>query len=171
MSESAKKTGSQLEASPARKDVTLYDKDKIKIHMSMPVTVKVNQSKDVSYDCAPYLMNNTGFPVESAEFTITLNNVRNGGGTKDEILNVQWWDPQTFTPYRTMTFRCGRVEVGEDKKCDPNPLTCSQINCHTTVTNGNGTQTLQNTLSIVSLTYKPTNPTSDIGDGPNIIIG
>lgn len=171
MSELAKKVASNLEASPARKDVTLYNKDGITIFMAMPVTVKVNQSLDVCYDCVPVLTNSTGFPVESAEFTITLNNVRSNGGTKDEILSVQWWDPQSLKPYRTMTFKCGPVEVGKNGTCQPTTPTCSQILCHTTVTSGYGTQTLQNTLSVVSLTYKPTNPTSDIGDGPDIIIG
>lgn len=171
MSGLAKETLSNLGVSPRTKQVTLFDQDGIKITLELPVKVQIKLNDQEYYTCAPVLHNNTLFPIESAEFIVKLNNVRSTGGAKNEIANVQWWDPINFDGNSSMTFKCHSVKPKDKRTCTPDVPDSSQIRWSSTVSNGDGRQTLNNTLSLVSLICKPADPNSEIDDGPEIIIG
>ncbi|QLG93496.1 hypothetical protein HZF02_16710 [Pseudomonas yamanorum] len=172
MSELAKETISNLGASPKTSEVDLYSRDGIRIFLELPIQVTLKRNGDDAYcTCAPILENKTPYPISSAEFTITLNDVKSTTSPADTLVNVVWWDPESYKSYKTMTFKCDTtVDASKSSKCSPDSPDVSQVQWISKELKGGGKQTLDSTLAFVSLSYIPDVSTSNILDGANITV-
>lgn len=167
MSESVKEKFSNYKQSSA-KSFTLFEQSGIKITLVLPKSLSINQNTQEQYPCAPVLRNTTKFPVVSAKFSITLEDVIDG--SSNSIASVRWWDDDAFKGKKTMSFHCGAVNPGEELKCIPDNIEYSQVRWNATVSSGHGQGGFSSTLSNVSFSFGP--PASEENnDGPSVQIG
>lgn len=172
MSKTTEQRVSNLDASHVTEIFTLFSENNVRITLELPTAVQINLNQYVGYACTPVLHNdNELFPIESAEFSITLSDVKSDGGSRNVIANVVWWNPIRMKGKSVMTFKCEPVSPGKNAPCTPVDKEFSQMRWGTTVSNGEGKQTLENSLDSLKITYKPGTPSSQISDGPDITIG
>ncbi|WP_223537997.1 hypothetical protein [Pseudomonas sp. GL-B-16] len=169
MSQLAQEKSQQLEQAPAQ-TFTLFIQNGISITLDLPGALQINQNRQELFTAAPILHNDTTFPIESATFTIKLEDVIDA--STNVIANVRWWNNQIFDGKQTMEFTCKAVLPGKTGPGIPASSGYSQVRWSTSVSSGRGTETFSNTLSLVSLTYGPFPPNAPTGPtGPIVQIG
>lgn len=172
MSKIAEERFSNRDASPVTEIFTLFNQNNIRITLELPTAVQINLNQHVGYTCAPVLHNdNAIFPIDSAEFSVTLSDVKSDGGSRNVIANVVWWDPIRMKAKPAITFTCAPVSAGQSIQCTPSDKGYTQMRWGTTVSNGEGKQKLENSLDQLKISYSPGNPSSETVDGPDITIG
>jgi hypothetical protein len=162
MPESTKEESLQLfQARPI--SFTLFDQNGIRITLDLPGALQLNQNTPELFTCAPILHNDTTSPIESATFTIELDDVTDF--SKKVIANVRWWNSQIYDGLQTVEFTCGAVKPGETGTCIPNSSGYSQVRWAPSASIGRGTETF-------TLTYEPFSPKTPVGSsGPLVQIG
>lgn len=169
MSQSTQEKSQQLDQAPAQ-TFTLFTQNGIRITLDLPAALQINQNRQELFSSAPILHNDTTFPIESATFTIKLEDVIDA--SSNVIANVRWWNNQVFEGKQIMEFTCKAVKPGGTDTCIPASSGYSQVRWSTSVSSGRGTETFTNTLSLVSLTYGPFPPNHPTGPtGPIVQIG
>lgn len=151
----------------------------IKITLDLPSALMLNKDQqeyyptreDSSKVAAPILINNSGYEIQLATFSITLNDLR---PSNNIIANVQWF--KMGKPLlQTLKFTCKDVKNANSVQCtiaDTEHAGYSRIRWATMANNGEGTTTLSCNVSPITLIFSPA--ASDQGkpvSGPYLQIG
>ncbi|WLG86610.1 hypothetical protein PSH97_08850 [Pseudomonas cucumis] len=160
----------------AVKPFTLFDQNGIQITLNLPGIWQLNPNSQEYYPPlgssqtnAPVLVNNSGFDIQSATFTVTLNNAVDTNST-NTIANVQWSDGSAHGK-QIMEFTCGPVSHKNQVMSTPKDG-YSQVRLATTANNGRGQSTFLNGVSLISLTFGPVSadPKTPV-NGPIVQVG
>lgn len=162
MSQSTQEKSRQLDQAPTQ-SFTLFTKNGIRITLDLPGALQITRDRPELFSSAPILHNDTTSPIESATFSIKLEDVTDG--SSNVIANVRWWNQNFANGIQTMEFTCNVVKPGETGTCIPTSSGYSQVRWTTEVPSGRGTETF-------SLTYGSFPPNAPTGpSGPFVRIG
>lgn len=168
MSESAQQSSQQLAQAPS-KTFTLFDQNGIQLTLDLPAALQINQNRGELFTSSPVLHNSTNFPIESATFTIVLEDVIDA--SSNVIANVRWWNNDIFDGKKSMEFTCRAIQPGGKGTATPSSSGYSQVRWHTSVSSGRGIETFTNTVNLVTLTFGPFPPSPASQNGPIVQIG
>ncbi|WP_085577659.1 MULTISPECIES: hypothetical protein [unclassified Pseudomonas] len=159
------------------KTFTIFKQNGISLTLDLPGTLQFNQNSQEIYpplsgsvlSVAPVLVNETGFDIVSATFSVVLNDVLDATNV---IANVRWWNMDLLEGQQTMEFVCGPVSNGNKVTSTPSTIGYSRIRWATMANNGHGTASFSNSVSLVSLTFGPIKlDPSKTSPGPIVQIG
>lgn len=154
---------------------TLFKQNGILITLDLPspVALVLNTPQYYPPEANPYpkvvpvLFNLSGLDLQSATFTIQLNDVKEDANT---IVNTRWWNDNLADGQQSMVFTCGQIANKSAGKGIATTSGYEQIRWATMANTGYSHQTF--TVSDVSLTFKSTSSvTTGATDGPVIRIG
>ncbi|MGY1446915.1 hypothetical protein [Pseudomonas chlororaphis] len=169
---SAKKV-SQLDQGSAT-TFTLFTQNDILITLDLPSVLELGLDmvevypKETNAVAAPIFKNNTPYTVISASFTIKLGSVLND--QKQEIAKAQWQNPGNLKQQESMSFTCKNVPSGQEIQCEPDTDGYTKVRWQATRTSGEGTELLNNSLTLVSLTLGPVEPKNVPATGPDVTV-
>jgi hypothetical protein len=154
----------------------LFNQNGILITLALPSPVSLVLNNPQYYPpeanpspkVVPLLTNQSGLDLQSATFTIQVNDVQEDGNT---IVNTRWWNDSLADGQQSIVFTCGPIA----NQAPPGKGIAAisgyeQIRWATMANNGKGHQTFS--VSDVSLTFKSTSSvTTGKTDGPIVRIG
>ncbi|PAU55169.1 hypothetical protein [Pseudomonas sp. PICF141] len=154
---------------------TLFSQNGILITLDLPSPVALILNNPEYYPpeanptpkVVPVLTNQSGLDLQSATFTIQVNDVKEDTNT---IVNTRWWNDSQGIGQQSMVFTCGQIANKSAGKGVAATSGYEQVRWATMTNNGYGHQTF--TVSDVSLTFKSTSSvTTGATDGPIVRIG
>ena len=155
------------------KTFKLFDQDNILITLDLPGVLNLVLDEVAVYPtipntvAAPKFTNNTPYPVISATFTIELGSIYSN---QQVIANAQWQNPDNLHKQESMSFTCKNVAVGQEVQCEPDTDGFTKVRWQATRTSGEGTELLNKSLTLVSLTLGPVEPKNVPATGPDVTV-
>ncbi|ROL94140.1 hypothetical protein BK636_01965 [Pseudomonas chlororaphis] len=156
------------------KTFKLFDQDNILITLDLPGVLNLILDEVAVYPTIPDIFatpkftNNTPYPVISATFTIELGSIYNN--SQQVIASAQWQNPDNLQKQGSMSFTCKNVAVGQEIQCKPDTDGFTKVRWQATRTSGEGTELLNNSLTLVSLTLGPVKPKNIPATGPDVTV-